>query len=95
MGKTPKVRVYLLVHAFWEETGIKLGSAYMKLCWELPPRSIFQKRERGPVAYAITFVDELAVWVPSLNAWDLYIWPPPAAMRQALTEAEQYGYHCG
>ena len=60
-----------------------------------PPRGIFQKRERGPVAYAITFVDELAIRVPSLDAWDQFIWPLAAARLWALTEAEQYGYHRG
>ena len=95
MGKTPEVRVSPLVHTFWEETGVDLNMACVKLCWELPPRSIFQKRERGPVAYAITFVDELAIWVPSLDAWDQFIWPLAAAMPQALMEAEQYGYHRG
>ena len=95
MGKIPEVRVSSLVHAFWEETGINLGVACVKLCWELPPRGIFHKRERGPVAYAITFVDELAIWVPSLDAWDQFIWPLAVAMPQALTEAEQYGYCCG
>ena len=56
-----------------------------------PPRGIFQKREMSPVAYAITFVDELAIWVPSLDAWDQFVWPPAAAMPWALTEAEPYG----
>ena len=40
-------------------------------------------------------MDDLAVWVPSLDAWDQFIWPPAAAMPQALIEAKQYGYHCG
>ena len=80
MGKIPEVRVSPLVHVFWEETGVDLTKACVKLCWELPLRSIFQKRERDLVAYAITFVDELAIRVPSLNAWDQFIWPPAAAM---------------
>ena len=95
VGKTPEVGVSPLVHAFWEETGIKLATSCIKLCWELPPRSVFRRRERGPVAYAITFVDELAVRVPSLNAWDQFIWPLAAAMPWAATEVEQYSYHCG
>ena len=57
-----------------------------------PLRSIFRRRERGPVAYAITFVDKLAIRVPSLDAWDQFVWPPVAAMPQAPMEAEQYGY---
>ena len=94
MGKVPEVRVSPLVHAFWEETGVEVTAACVKLCWELPLRSVFRRRERGLVAYAITFVDELAMWVPSLNAWDQFIWPPAAAMPWATTEVEQYGYRC-
>ena len=59
-----------------------------------PPRGIFQKREKGSVAYVITFINELAIWVPSLDAWDQFIWPQAAAMPQALTEAKPYGYCC-
>ena len=65
VGKTPEVRVSPLVHAFWEETGTDLTMAYVKLCWEPTPRGIFCKREEGPVAYVITFMDELAIRVPS------------------------------
>ena len=92
--KTPEVRVSPLVHAFWEETGIELTAACVKLCWELPPSGIFQRRERGPVAYAITFVDEIAVWVPSLDAWDQFVWLLAVAMPWALMKVEQYSYHC-
>ena len=66
----------------------------VKLCWEPTPRGIFCKREEGPVAYVITFVDELAIRAPSLDAWDQFIWLPAAAMPRALTEAELYGYCC-
>ena len=75
VGKVPEVRVSPLFRAFREETGVKLAAACVKLCWELPPRSIFRRRERGPVAYAITFVDVLAIRVPSLDAWDQYAGP--------------------
>ena len=92
VGKMPEVRVSPLVHVFWEETGIDLTMTCIKLCWELPPRSIFRRRERGPVAYAITFLDELAIRVPSLNAWDQFIWLPAVAMPQALMEVEKYRY---
>ena len=71
-----------------------LTVACIKLCWEPIPRSIFHKREEGPVAYVITFMDELAIPVPSLDAWDQFIWLPAAAVPQALTEAERYGYCC-
>ena len=56
------------------------------------PRGIFRKREEGPVAYVITFIDELAIWVPSLDAWDQFVWLPAVAVPWAFTEAEPYGY---
>ena len=80
------------LHAFWEETGVELAAACIKLCWELPPRSVFRRREGGLVAYAITFVDKLAMQVPSLDAWDQFVWPPDVAMPWAIMEAEQYSY---
>ena len=61
VGKALEVGVSPLVRAFWEETGIKLTASCMRLCWELPPRSVLRRRERGMVAHAITFVDDVAV----------------------------------
>ena len=87
-----KVKVSPLIPAFWKETGTDLTVACIKLCWEPAPRGIFCKREEGPVAHVITFMDELAIWVPSLDAWDEFIWLPAAAVQQALMEAEPYGY---
>ena len=66
--------------------------ACIKLCWEPAPRGIFCRRKEGPVTYVITFVDELAIRVPSLDAWDQFVWPPAAVVPWALTEAEPYGY---
>ena len=94
-GEAPEVGVSPLVHAFWEETGIELAASCVKLCWELPLRGVFRRRERGLVAYAITFVDDVAMHVPSLDAWDQFVWPLAVAMPWATMEAEQYGYHCG
>ena len=94
VGETLEVRVSPLVHAFWEETGTDLTMACIKLCWEPAPRGIFCKKEEGPVAHVITFMDKLAIQVPSLDAWDQFFWPPAAAMLWALTEAELYGYCC-
>ena len=89
------MKVFLLVHAFWEETGTDLTMASIKLCWEPTPRAIYCKREDGPIAHIITFLDELAVQVTSLDAWDQLVWPSMAAVPQALTEAELYGYCYG
>ena len=63
-----------------------------RLCWELPSRGMFRKR--GTISHTITFLDDMAVHVPMLDAWDQFIWPPSAAMPWATTEVEQYGYHC-
>ena len=87
-----EVTVSPLVHAFWEETGVDLTVACIKLCWEPTPRTLYCKGENGPTAHIITFLDELVVWVPSLDAWDQLVWPPVAAVPQALTDAELYGY---
>ena len=37
----------------------------------------------------------MAVCIPTLDAWDQFVWPPSAAIQQAATEVEQCGYHCG
>ena len=87
-----EVKVSPLVHAFWEETGADLTVACIKVCWEPTLRTRYRKRENGPTAHVITFLDELVVWVPSLDAWDQLVWPPAAAVPKALTEAELYGY---
>ena len=34
----------------------------------------------------------MAVRVPTLDAWDQFVWPPSAAVPWATTEVEQYGY---
>ena len=44
------------------------------------------------MAYVITFVDELAIRVPSLDALVQFIRLPAVAVLRALTEAEPYGY---
>ena len=93
--KAREVKVSPLVRAFWEETSIELTASCTRLCWELPPRAMFRRRERGAISHAITFLDNLDVRVPTLDAWDQFVWPLSAAMPQAATEVEQYGYCCG
>ena len=88
-----EVGVSPLVRAFWEETGIELATSCTRLCWELLPRGVFRRRERGAISHAISFLDDVAVHVPMLDAWDQFVWLPSAAVPQATTEVEQYGYH--
>ena len=87
-----EVKVSPLVHPFWEETGMDLTVASIKLCWEPAPRAIYHKTEDGPIAHIITYMDELVVRVPSLDAWDQLVWPSTVAIPRVLTEAELYGY---
>ena len=37
----------------------------------------------------------MAMHVPSLDAWDQFVWLPAVAMPWATMEVEQYGYHRG
>ena len=84
-GKVREVKVSPLVRAFWEETSVELAASCTRLCWELPQRGVFRRRERGIISHAITFLDDMAVHVPMLNAWDQFIWLPSAAMPWAAT----------
>ena len=94
-GKAREVGVSPLVRAFWEETSLELATSCTRLCWELPPRDMFRRRERGAISHAITFLDDVALCVPTLDTWDQFVWPPSAAIPQAATEVDQYGYCCG
>ena len=95
MREALEVKASLLVHTFWCKTGTDLTVASIKLCWEAIPRALYRQRESGPTTHVITFLDELVVHIPSLNAWDQLVWPPTVAIPWALTEAELYGYCCG
>ena len=92
MREALEVKASPLVHAFWQETGADLTVASIKLCWEPPPRALYHQRKNCPTTHVITFLDELAVQVPSLGSWDQLVWLPVAAVPWALTEAELYGY---
>ena len=69
--------------------------ASIKLCWEPTPRALYHQRENGPTTHIITYLDELAVGVPTLDVWDQMVWPTAVAIPCALTEAELYGYCWG
>ena len=90
MRETLQVKVSPLVHTFLEETSTDLTMAYIKLSWEPAPRAIYHKWENFPTCHMITFLDELVVWVSTLDAWDQLVWPPTVAILGALTEAELY-----
>ena len=81
-----------LVHTFWCKTGMDLMVASIKLCWEPTHRALYCQRESDPTAHVITYLDELAVCIPSLDAWDQLVWLTKVAIPCALIEAKLYGY---
>ena len=91
-GKAEEVTVSPLVRAFWEETGVEPAASCTRLYWELQPRSVFRRRERGTISHAITFLDDMAVHIPTLDTWDQFVWLPSMAIPWAATQVEQYGY---
>ena len=87
-----EVKASPLVCTFWHEMGMDLMVASIKLCWEPIPRALYHQRESGPTTHIITYLDELAACIPSLDVWDQMVWRTMAAIPHALTEAELYGY---
>ena len=87
-----EIKASPLVHAFWCETDIDLMMASVKCCWEPAHRTLHHQRENGPTAHVISYLNELAVCIPTLEAWDQMVWPITAAMPCVPTEAESYGY---
>ena len=61
-----------------------LTLASIKLCWEPTPRAMYHQRENGPTTHVISYLDELAVHIPSLDAWDQMVWPTAVAILRTL-----------
>ena len=87
-----EIKASPLVHAFWHETEVDLMMASVKLCWEPAPRALYHQRDNDPTAHVISYLNELAVRVPTLETWDQMVWPTMAVILHALTKAELYGY---
>ena len=87
-----ELKVSPLVRAFWHETDMDLMMASVKLCWEPAPSALYHQRDNGPTTHIISYLDQLAVHVPTLEAWDQMVWPTMVAILCALTEAKLYGY---
>ena len=86
-----EIKASPLVCAFWCETDMDLTMASVKLCWEATPRALYQ-RDNSPTTHVISYLDKLAVCIPTLEVWDQMVWPTTAAIPRTLTEAESYGY---
>ena len=90
-----EIKASPLVHAFWYETDMDLTMTNVKLCWEPAPRTLYHQRENGPTTHIISYLNELAVHVPTLEAWDQMVWPTMVAILYVPTEVESYGYCWG
>ena len=90
-----EIKASPLVRAFWHETDMDLMMASVKLCWEPAPRALYHQRDNCPTAHIITYLNKLAVHVPTLEAWDQMVWPTTAVIPHTLTKAKLYGYCWG
>ena len=79
----------------WHETDMDLTMASVKLCWEPAPRALYHQRDNGPTTHIISYLDKLAVHVPTLEAWDQMVKPTMVAIPHALIEAKSYSYCWG
>ena len=90
-----EIKASPLVRVFWHETDIDLMLASIKCCWEPAPRTLHHQRENGPTAHIISYLDNLAVRVPTREAWDQMVWPTTVAIPCVPTKAESNGYCWG
>ena len=75
-----EIKASLLVHAFWHETEVDLMMASVKCCWEPTPRTLHHQWDNGPTTHIISYLNELAVHVPTSEAWDEMVWPTVVAI---------------
>ena len=87
-----EIKASPLVHAFWHETDVDLMMANIKHCWQPALRTLHHQRENGPTTHLISYLDELAIHMPTLEAWDQIVWPTTAVIPHVSTRAESYGY---
>ena len=73
-GEALDVRASPLVRTFWHKTGADLTVASLKLLGAHSQGPILAEG-KCPTAHVITYLDEVAVHVPSLDAWDQLVWP--------------------
>ena len=90
--KALEIKASPLVNAFWHETDVDLKMASVKHCWEPAPRTLHHQRENGPTTHIISYLDKLAVRIPTIEAWDQMVWPIMVAILCVPTKAESYGY---
>ena len=90
--KALEIKASLLVRAVWCKADIDLTMVSIKRCWEPAPRTLHHQRENCPTTHVISYFDELAVRIPTKEAWDQMVWPTTVAIPCIPTEAESYSY---
>ena len=93
--ETLEIKASLLVCAFWCKTDVDLTMVSVKCCWEPAPRTLHHQRENGPTTHIISYLNKLAVCIPTREAWDQMVWPTMATIPCVPTEAESYSYCWG
>ena len=58
-----------------------------------PTKGCVQKEGKGLYLAHDHFLDDMAVRIPMLDAWDQFVWPPSVAVPWTTMKVEQYGYH--
>ena len=74
---TPQVSQ--LVDAFIDGTQVELVEAEVILCWNELLREVLCQRDEGIFAEVIPHLDQLAKCLPTRQAWDELVFPPPPA----------------
>ena len=87
-----EIKASPLVCAFWHKTDVDLMMVSIKHCWKPVPRVLHHQRENGPTTHVISYLDKLAVHIPTIEAWGQMVWPTTVAIPCVPTEAESYGY---
>ena len=74
------------------ETDIDLMMASIKHCWEPSSRTLHHQQDNSPTTHIISYLNELAVCLPTNEAWDELVQPSTAVIPQVPTEAKSYRY---
>ena len=90
-----EIKASPLVCAFWHETDVDVMMASIKHCWWPTHGTLHHQRDNVPTAHIISYLNELAVCLPTSEAWDELVWLTTVAIPRVPTEAESYGYCWG
>ena len=70
-----EIKASPLVHAFWHKTDVDLMMVSIKHYWEPTLRTLHHQRDNSPTNHVISYLNKLAVCLPTSEAWDKMVWP--------------------